>query len=73
MKKSGFIRPLALFLVMILLFVSTSLIAATNPKTTNNGNGNTNGLNLKKVTTADRQAESASVPRKYRTETGQGR
>ena len=61
MKKSGFIRPLALFLVMILLFVSTSLIAATNPKTTNNGNGNTNGLNLKKVTTADRQAAADTL------------
>ena len=61
MKKHGFIRPLALFLVMVLLFISTSLMAATSPKSSSKGNGSSKGLNLKKVTPADRQAAADTL------------
>ena len=62
MRKHGFIRLIVLFLVMALLLFSTTLIGATNPRATSNGNGNTKGLNLKeKITPADRKAAADTL------------
>jgi len=55
MKKKIFKQPL--ILMLILLFLSTSLnVSAAPTKNTNSGNNSTKGLNLKKVTPADRKA-----------------
>ena len=60
MKKIAFNRPL--ILILILLFLSTSLnVSAAPTKNGTNGNTETKGLNLKKVTPADRQAAADNL------------
>ncbi|MBW8383249.1 MAG: hypothetical protein K0M69_12125, partial [Youngiibacter sp.] len=55
MKKKKFTRPL--ILILVLLLMSTVLQASAAPTKDNaNGNASTKGLNLKKVTPADRKA-----------------
>lgn len=55
MKNKKYIRPL--IMIMVLLLMSTVIQASAAPtKDNTNGNGITKGLNLKKVTPADRKA-----------------